>query len=212
MGDSRALLSSESGAYIEQLTDDHKPMSIRESHRILKNGGRIYKAQSNLPVDMPYRVAPGKLTVSRIIGEIEAKLPEFGGNPRVVIADPDIYEVKLKKDDDFILLASNGIFSKVTNEEIVKYIFLNYDNKTSIYENSGKAIDSAIKLSAYKGANGNLSAILIAFSAFQPKKEEERIELFDSLPSKSPNTVRTGKDKTMLMKMLLSSPRAKVSS
>ena len=36
----------------------------------------------------PYRVEPGRLSVSRTIGDIEAKDPRYGGNPKVVIPLP----------------------------------------------------------------------------------------------------------------------------
>lgn len=54
----------------------------------------------------PYRVLPGRLSVSRTFGDIEAKLKKYGGNPKVVIAQPDIKSFKLKQDYDFILLGS----------------------------------------------------------------------------------------------------------
>ena len=38
----------------------------------------------------PLRVMPGKLSVSRAFGNIEAKSPLFNGNPNVVIAKPDV--------------------------------------------------------------------------------------------------------------------------
>ncbi len=38
----------------------------------------------------PHRVFPGRLSVSRTFGDIEAKLPKFGGNPNCVIAEPDL--------------------------------------------------------------------------------------------------------------------------
>lgn len=37
----------------------------------------------------PERVIPGKLSVSRTIGDLFAKDPNFGGNPRVVIPEPE---------------------------------------------------------------------------------------------------------------------------
>ena len=43
----------------------------------------------------------------RTIGDIEAKKSRFGGNPLVVIADPEINSFKLTLDHDFIFLASN---------------------------------------------------------------------------------------------------------
>jgi len=38
----------------------------------------------------PLRVFPGRLSVSRTFGDVEAKLTKFGGNPNVVIAEPEI--------------------------------------------------------------------------------------------------------------------------
>ena len=38
----------------------------------------------------PFRVFPGRLSVSRTFGDIEAKLEKFGGNPNVVISKPEI--------------------------------------------------------------------------------------------------------------------------
>lgn len=52
----------------------------------------------------PHRVLPGRLSVTRTFGDIEAKLPEFGGNPRAIIATPEIRSFKLTKDNDFIIL------------------------------------------------------------------------------------------------------------
>lgn len=38
----------------------------------------------------PLRVLPGRLSVSRTFGDAEAKLLKTGGNPKVVIAEPEI--------------------------------------------------------------------------------------------------------------------------
>ena len=54
----------------------------------------------------PYRVSPGKLSVSRTIGDVYAKRVEFGGNPNVVVALPDIFLLAIQKQDDFIVLGS----------------------------------------------------------------------------------------------------------
>lgn len=38
----------------------------------------------------PFRVLPGRLSVSRTFGDIEAKLEKYSGKPGVVIAQPEI--------------------------------------------------------------------------------------------------------------------------
>lgn len=64
----------------------------------------------------PFRVHPGKLSVSRTIGDLEAKLIKHGGNPNVVISEPEIKIYKLKEEYDFIILASDGIFDRLDSE------------------------------------------------------------------------------------------------
>ncbi len=48
--------------------------------------------------------------VSRTFGDLEAKLPKYGGNPNVVIAEPEISVTKIKDNFDFIILASKMTF------------------------------------------------------------------------------------------------------
>ena len=67
----------------------------------------------------PHRVLPGRLSVSRTFGDIEAKMPKFGGNPNVVVATPDIKAFKIKPNHDFILLGCDGIFDKLTNKYVM---------------------------------------------------------------------------------------------
>lgn len=42
-GDSRAVMSCESGARFEQITNDHKPSEEAERVRIMKAGGEVYQ-------------------------------------------------------------------------------------------------------------------------------------------------------------------------
>ena len=52
---------------------------------------------------------PGRLSVSRTFGDIDAKAQALGGNPLVVIAVPEITSFRLDapemEDSDFILMA-----------------------------------------------------------------------------------------------------------
>jgi protein phosphatase 2C family protein 2/3 len=121
LGDSRAIVSYRGGKLTHPMTIDHKPNEERENRRIIDNGGRIYQTttparlltDSNLGSGSstvnqiyvgPYRVLPGRLSVSRTFGDIEAKLPQFGGIPGVVIATPEISSFQIKPDVDFLVL------------------------------------------------------------------------------------------------------------
>ena len=63
----------------------------------------------------PHRVFPGRLSVSRTIGDIEAKYPQYGGNIKVVVPTPDIRCFKIRNNYDFIIIGCDGIFEKLNN-------------------------------------------------------------------------------------------------
>ena len=70
------------------------------------------------------RVLPGRLSVSRTFGDAMAKLEQYGGNPNVVIAVPEIQSFKLRENvHDFIVIASDGVFDKMSTEEVVHSIW-----------------------------------------------------------------------------------------
>ena len=49
-----------------------------------------------------------------------AKIEKYGGNPKVVVALPDITSFKLIDNyHDFIVIASDGIFDRSTTEEVI---------------------------------------------------------------------------------------------
>jgi protein phosphatase 2C family protein 2/3 len=137
LGDSRAMMSADLGNKIWMCSRDHKPTDDVETERITKHGGSVYQTQTvarppntgngnfmsgqyNTPTQIllgPHRVMPGRLSVSRTFGDIEAKKTELGGNPNVVIAVPDVVSFKVKEEHDYILLACDGIFDKMSNKE-----------------------------------------------------------------------------------------------
>jgi protein phosphatase 2C family protein 2/3 len=65
-------------------------------------------------------VLPGRLSVSRAVGDAHAKLKKFGGNPNVITCDPEIKSFKVSPNHDFIIIGSDGLFDKLTNAELVK--------------------------------------------------------------------------------------------
>ena len=82
------------------MSKDHKPNDPEESKRIISAGGDVFF--SGVPMTptrkVPmgcFRVNPGRLAISRSFGDIDAKLTEKGGNPRVVISTPEIRTLNL---------------------------------------------------------------------------------------------------------------------
>ena len=114
----------------------------------------------------PHRVFPGRLSVSRTIGDIEAKHPKYGGNPRVVIPTPDIKSFKIRNNYDFIILACDGVFEKLSNQEAVKNAWAT-KNSNTLHERCGEAVDRVLQFSAFKRTFDNITSVMIAFENFE---------------------------------------------
>jgi len=54
---------------------------------------------------------------------MEAKIKELGGNPDVIIAEPEIKSFKISSEHDFIVMASDGIFDKLSNQDAIQCVW-----------------------------------------------------------------------------------------
>ena len=165
LGDSRAILIRKNNE-IYNLSNDHKPNIKNEYERIIKKNGEIRKNnidinnnnnfidynEINLNIKIPFRVflknknIPG-LAMSRSIGDFIAK--KVG-----VINEPEILDIIINDNDKFIILASDGLWEFVSNEDvrdIVNKYYKDFNLKDAIkdlinfaikkFENVGKYID-----------------------------------------------------------------------
>ena len=198
VGDSRGLLSINNGKQYLEVTRDHKPNSPNEIIRIKKNGGSIYQSQTMITntenKDLngkiligPYRVLPGRLSVSRTIGDAEAKLVKFGGNPNVIICEPEIFYYNLKEENiDFFILGCDGIFDQMSNKEVLDCAWMVLNEKDNIlikecknlHNQSGLIVDLILKSSLARKSFDNVTCLFIALKdlGIQPVEKNENIE------------------------------------
>lgn len=118
----------------------------------------------------PFRIFPGRLSVSRSFGDPEAKLNALGGNPNVLISVPDIKCFRIKKETDFIVIGCDGIFDKLSNSDIIHSIWSLTDENIAgrdINEHCGKISDVIIRNCLASSANDNLTCIFICFENFK---------------------------------------------
>lgn len=145
-GDSRAVLCSNSLAV--PLTKDHKPNWPEEMGRIKKAGGEVYFDGCD------YRVKD--LSVSRAFGDIDAE--PFLTNK------PDVFLYRLTKKDKFMVLACDGLWDVMSNQDVVNFVLENcYDLEKE--ERINKKINIAKKLAdlAIQKKSGDNVTILVVF-------------------------------------------------
>ncbi|XP_047156749.1 probable protein phosphatase 2C 52 [Vigna umbellata] len=120
IGDSRAIMGSKDINDVMvaiQLTVDLKPDLPREAERIKRCKGRVFALQDEPEVHrvwLPFDDAPG-LAMARAFGDFCLK--EYG-----VISIPEFSHRLLTDKDQFIVLASDGIWDVLSNEEVVEIV------------------------------------------------------------------------------------------
>ncbi|XP_038710976.1 probable protein phosphatase 2C 33 isoform X2 [Tripterygium wilfordii] len=120
VGDSRAVLGTrdQDGCLIPvQLTVDLKPNLPRESERIMLCKGRVFALPSEPNVAriwLPNSDSPG-LAMSRAFGDFCLK--DYG-----LISIPDVSYRRITEKDEFVILATDGVWDVLSNEEVVDIV------------------------------------------------------------------------------------------
>ncbi|XP_042488703.1 LOW QUALITY PROTEIN: probable protein phosphatase 2C 72 [Macadamia integrifolia] len=120
LGDSRAVLGTitEKGLTVIQLTTDLKPSLPREAERIKKSNGRVFALKDEPHVQrvwLPNDNLPG-LAMARAFGDFQLK--DYG-----LIAVPDISYHRLTANDQFLVLATDGIWDVLSNKQVASIVW-----------------------------------------------------------------------------------------
>lgn len=150
VGDCRSVLCNNENMPI-QLSKDHKPHMHDEKMRIEKLNGKIYFDGFDWRIN--------DLSVSKSFGDMDA-LP-------FVTHKPDIFKYKLKNNDKFIILACDGLWDVISNQDACTFI-LNLLNSNNKLENMNRHSPNnyAQRLAEYaieSGSTDNVSVIIIFF-------------------------------------------------
>uniref|UniRef100_A0A182WLM5 protein-serine/threonine phosphatase n=1 Tax=Anopheles minimus TaxID=112268 RepID=A0A182WLM5_9DIPT len=111
-GDSRCVVCRNGKA--KDMSFDHKPEDTIEFERIEKAGGRV---------TLDGRVNGG-LNLSRAIGDHGYKMNKtLPPEEQMISALPDIEKITIGPEDDFMVLACDGIWNFLTSEQVVQFLF-----------------------------------------------------------------------------------------
>ncbi|KAL1532373.1 putative protein phosphatase 2C 59 [Salvia divinorum] len=137
VGDSRAVICRGGNAFA--VSRDHKPDQTDERQRIEDAGGFVMWAGT-------WRVG-GVLAVSRAFGDRLLK--------QYVVADPDIQEEKVDDTLEFLILASDGLWDVVTNEEAV--------SMTKPIPDPEDAAKRLMQEANQRGSGDNITIVVVRF-------------------------------------------------
>lgn len=151
-GDSRCVLCS--GGKAVPLSQDHKPGNDQELKRIQLAGGFVSCGRVN-----------GNLALSRAIGDFEFKQNKnLPSEDQAITAKPDVTIHKITQEDEFLVLACDGVWDVLTNEALVAFV------RQCLYETQDlaliceKVFDKCIAPQAPGVGCDNMTMLLVLFS------------------------------------------------
>lgn len=145
-GDCRAVMNK--GEEAVGISVDHKPNLKREFERINQGGGHV----TFHPMDAP-RVN-GSLAVSRSIGD-------FYLHPHVTWV-PDVYVVKKDPNHNILVLASDGLWDAMSNEEVIGVFVkhFNDNNNTITRETVAEGCRECLGIARARGSSDNITIVV----------------------------------------------------
>lgn len=142
VGDCRAVLCTTDGLAVE-LTKDHKAVLPEEKARIEASGGFVHNGRLD-----------GILAISRGFGDLAHKQDGH------LIATPDIYERVVSNEDEFLLLASDGLFDVLSSQQCVNFI----RRKLLTHGDVQLAAQEMLLKAQQYFAHDNISVIIVALN------------------------------------------------
>ena len=131
-GDSRAIMVSDNQVVLN--TYDHKPINPIERERIQNAGGSVMIQRVN-----------GSLAVSRALGDYEYKCVEGRGPcEQLVSPEPEVYVRERSDKDEFVVLACDGIWDVITNDNLKEFIHSRLQVTNDLVKLSNEILDMCL--------------------------------------------------------------------
>jgi protein phosphatase 2C family protein 2/3 len=152
VGDSRVVACVDGLA--RAMTEDHKPENEKEAKRVERAGLSVSSDSEGVT-----RVRG--LNMSRSIGDLELKQNyNLPSTKQAVIAKPSI-QVERTANVSFIVLACDGVFDVMTNEDVIEYI------RRKLAVDPNRDLDdvalSLLKQCYHRGTGDNMTLIIVQF-------------------------------------------------
>ncbi|KAM0524019.1 hypothetical protein ACHAPE_001274 [Trichoderma viride] len=160
-GDSRGVLGIKGRA--KPLSNDHKPQLETEKNRITAAGGFVDFGRVN-----------GNLALSRAIGDFEfKKSAELSPENQIVTAFPDVEEHDLTEEDEFLVLACDGIWDCQSSQAVVEFVRRGIAAKQDLDKICENMMDNCLASNSETGGVGcdNMTMIIIGFLHGKTKEQ-----------------------------------------
>jgi len=160
VGDSELILGRNGNAL--SLCDVHNPKrNHKEVERIEQEGGKIYNDRLAHPSLNP---AIFNIAVSRAIGDIFFKHKDYTRNKHsALVSTPDIVPCQLTAEDDFLVLACDGLWDVLSHQDVVDFVY------PKLIETDDPQIvcEQLVKEALGRGSQDNITSLIVTFKHFK---------------------------------------------
>ncbi|BFZ54347.1 Protein phosphatase 2C 2 [Savitreella phatthalungensis] len=160
-GDSRTVLGIKGTA--KPLSYDHKPQNEEEKARICAAGGFVDFGRVN-----------GNLALSRAIGDFEFKKnKDLPAEEQIVTASPDVTVHDITEDDEFLVVACDGIWDCKSSQAVVEFVRRGIAAGHELDRICENVMDNCLAVSSEGGGIGCDNMTIMIVGLLQGKTKEE---------------------------------------
>jgi len=161
-GDSRSVIGVK--GEVKDLSQDHKPTNFVEKERIQGAGGYVEYGRVN-----------GNLALSRAIGDFEFK-KNYSLTPekQIITSDPDVSIHQISDEDEFFVLACDGIWDCLTSQQVVDFVRYQVSDGKELSEICEMMFDHCLAPDTSSGAGigcDNMTILIVAILHGRTKEE-----------------------------------------
>lgn len=137
-----------------EMSKDHRPCCIKERKRVESLGGYVDDGYLN-----------GQLAVTRALGDWHIEgMKEASGPGGPLSAEPELKLITLTKDDEFLIIGSDGIWDVFSNQNAVDFARRRLQDHNDVKVCCKELVEEAVR----RGAMDNLTVVLVCFHLEPP--------------------------------------------
>ncbi|KAG5209776.1 Serine/threonine protein phosphatase [Trichophyton interdigitale] len=160
-GDSRSVLGVKGRA--KPLSFDHKPQNEGEKARISAAGGFVDFGRVN-----------GNLALSRALGDFEFKrAADLSPEQQIVTANPDVTTHEVTEDDEFLVIACDGIWDCQSSQAVVEFVRRGIAAKQELHRICENMMDNCLSSDPETGGLGCDNMTMVIVGLLHGKTKEE---------------------------------------
>ncbi|KAK2834936.1 hypothetical protein FQN49_006768 [Arthroderma sp. PD_2] len=160
-GDSRSVLGVKGRA--KPLSFDHKPQNEGEKARISAAGGFVDFGRVN-----------GNLALSRALGDFEFKrAADLTPEQQIVTANPDVTTHEVTEDDEFLVIACDGIWDCQSSQAVIEFVRRGIAAKQELHRICENMMDNCLSSDPETGGLGCDNMTMVIIGLLHGKTKEE---------------------------------------